>query len=138
MENATKALLIAGGVLVAIIIVSLGLYLYILFSNQADTYKATIQNTELQKFNSKFEGYIDRDDLTAFDVITAKNMAAEYNNTNLAITIEVNSSLITATNEEFLKNNSEKVFKCGFEDVHYNSDTRRIDGLNFKTVSSPP
>ena len=54
MENATKALLIAGGVLIAIIMLSVGVALYSIYSNQAKEYDQIVSDTEIQKFNSKF------------------------------------------------------------------------------------
>ncbi len=53
MENATKALLIAAAVLVAILIISLGL---MIFNNASDvvTNNANLSEYEIQAFNDKF------------------------------------------------------------------------------------
>ena len=53
MENATKALLIAAAVLVAILIISLGL---MIFNNASDvvTNNANLSEYEIQAFNNKF------------------------------------------------------------------------------------
>lgn len=55
MENATKALLIAAAVLVAILIISLGLVVY----NKASESMSNIDMTEyqIQQFNDKFKKY---------------------------------------------------------------------------------
>ena len=50
MENATKALLIAAAVLVAIIIISLGVYVVSLAQNQ-------MKGAEIQSFNSTYKSY---------------------------------------------------------------------------------
>ena len=55
MENATKALLIAAAVLVAILIISLGLAVYNKASNATDS--ADLSSTEIQAQNEKFLRY---------------------------------------------------------------------------------
>lgn len=56
MENATKALLIAAAVLVAILIISLGLVVY---NMAAETVKgsANLSQQEMQTFNEQFTQY---------------------------------------------------------------------------------
>ena len=55
MENATKALLIAAAVLVAILIISLGLAVYNKASSATDS--ADLSSTEIQAQNEKFLRY---------------------------------------------------------------------------------
>ena len=51
MENATKALLIAAAVLVAIIIISLGVYVVSLAQNQMKGAESGLNDVEIQSFN---------------------------------------------------------------------------------------
>lgn len=55
MENATKALLIAAAVLVAILIISLGLVVYNMASETIDS--VNMSGQEITAFNDKFEQY---------------------------------------------------------------------------------
>ena len=55
MENATKALLIAAAVLVAILIISLGLVIYNMAANTIGSVNLSAQ--EIQSFNEKFDKY---------------------------------------------------------------------------------
>ena len=55
MENATKALLIAAAVLVAILIISLGIGIYNMASEQVNN--SDLTEYEIQKFNQKFTKY---------------------------------------------------------------------------------
>ena len=55
MENATKALLIAAAVLVAILVISLGLVVYNMASETIDS--VNFSGQEVQAFNDKFEQY---------------------------------------------------------------------------------
>lgn len=113
MENATKALVIAGTVLVAILIISIGVYLYSLYSNQAKGYSEIISTTELEKFNSKFSVYIGRDNIKAQEIVSIVNLAKEYNN-RVDIYLETTKLQFTEslTQEDFIKANQNKVFSC--------------------------
>lgn len=55
MENASKALIIAASVLVAILIVAMGVTIFNQARNSADT--TSLDQTEINMFNSKFERY---------------------------------------------------------------------------------
>lgn len=57
MENATKALLIAAAVLVAIIIISLGVYVVSLAQNQMKGAESGLNDVEIQSFNSTYKSY---------------------------------------------------------------------------------
>lgn len=85
MENASKALLIAGGVLIAILIVSvLVVTLNIVNSNQKTREKA-LATEQLAEFNQKYEAY-NKKALRGTDIITLKNMAKSEGN---AVTVKV-------------------------------------------------
>ena len=55
MENASKALIIAGAILLAIVIISLGLIVVNNTRNTVDT--SNLNEQEIQSFNSKFTAY---------------------------------------------------------------------------------
>ena len=57
MDNATKALLIAAAVLVAIIIISLGVYVVSLAQNQMKGAESGLNDVEIQSFNSTYKSY---------------------------------------------------------------------------------
>lgn len=57
MENATKALLIAAAVLVAILIISLGLVVYNMAAETVNN-SANLSEYEIQSFNEKFTKYL--------------------------------------------------------------------------------
>lgn len=79
MENTSKALLIAGGVLIAILIVSvLVVTLNIVNSNQKTREKA-LATEQLAEFNQKYEAY-NKKALRGTDIITLMKMAIENNN----------------------------------------------------------
>ncbi len=76
MENATKALLIAAAVLVAILIISLGLVVY---NMAAETVQSVnIDETEIQAHNEKFTRY-EGEAKRGNDVNGLLNQALNYN-----------------------------------------------------------
>ena len=55
MENASKALIIAGAILLSILIIALGMYIFSTSSSTSDV--EILNETEIQTFNAKFEKY---------------------------------------------------------------------------------
>ena len=106
MENATKALLIVAGVLIGVMILSLGLALYYSLNGFVEDHQATIQENALQKFNTQFLQYVNYNDttgvcefkLTVQDIITVANLAHE-NNTRYNIPESPDASIYNPNNE---------------------------------------
>ena len=79
MENASKALLMAAGVLIGLLTLSLAVYLFVSFgSTSAEIYKKNEEN-QLNQFNTQFTSYVGRNDITIHDVISIANLATENN-----------------------------------------------------------
>lgn len=82
MENASKALLMAAGVLIGVLILTLAVYLFATFgATSAELHKQQATN-RLNEFNSQFTSYEEKneDGLTIYDFITVANLATENNN----------------------------------------------------------
>lgn len=58
MENASKALLIAGSVLIAILLIAVGMKVFNSTTNTTDSAKTTMEATAIATFNNKFIPYI--------------------------------------------------------------------------------
>ncbi len=58
MENATKALLIAGSVLIAILLIAVGLKIFNSTSGTTEATKTTMDATAVAVFNNKFVSYL--------------------------------------------------------------------------------
>lgn len=124
MENASKALLIAGGVLIAILIVSvLVVTLNIVNSNQKTREKA-LATEQLAEFNQKYESYNKRA-LRGTDIITLKNMAKSEGN---AVTVKVTNG--TEEIDVSIEKNKTAIFAC--TKVEYNNG--RISALTFQKI----
>ena len=79
MENATKALIIAGEILIGILILALLVFIAIRLSEPADIYHREVSRVEVDKFNSYFTKFGVRQDITPQEVVSAINYAREYN-----------------------------------------------------------
>ena len=154
MENASKALLMAAGVLMGVVILSLAAYLFVTFSSSADDVKSEIANNQLNKFNSQFLAYEQREDLTVYDILTAVNLAENNNKyyqlepggTNY-ITVKVDNSVVNSTDiekkikpeslekegemkEDNLGGKSLKNYRCN---VLLSDITGRVNAVNFSS-----
>ncbi len=79
MENASKALIMAAGVLIGVILLSLMAYMFLSFAmSSAEMHKDNEQN-RLNQFNSQFDSYEGKEGLTIYDVVTVANLATESN-----------------------------------------------------------
>lgn len=158
MENASKALLMAGGVLIGVLIISLAVYLFADFSLQSANINAQNSQKQLTAFNSKFTSYQNfKDDslaagatdkeiwkITIYDIITVKGYALEnnekYENPDEQITVKIgNDSVFNKSDTDLItqyvnKNTGEITkFKCGDNDVKYNQNGK-VKSINFKSI----
>lgn len=124
MENATKALLIAGGVLIAIIIMSVMVITFQKTGNVSKTYDKTIDQEEISKFNENFTRYLDKE-LSIQQAITITNFA---NSNEVMVSGGITTSIIK--DEETLKN------KYELTNIEYNDKTGYIESITLsKKVS---
>lgn len=78
MENASKALLIAGGMLLAMLLVSLFIYAWGLFSEYQSSNDKLKNIENVAKFNEQFTNY-DRQDVQGYELISLVNKVVDYN-----------------------------------------------------------
>lgn len=126
MENASKALLMAGGILISVIILTIAVTLYSLYSGQAKEYGEIISTTEIQKFNSKFDVYLGRDDIAPQEIATVINLAKQYDNT-VEIKVGMNKVQFAGENtpEKFIADNFNSTFSC--PSIVYNKSNPTYD-----------
>ena len=139
MENATKALYIAAGVLIGIMILSLAVMLFSSLQSYVEEYEKQIESNDLNAFNSKYQKYVDTDiELTIQDIVTLAGMAYEDNSSlnvntqeweisdnSLYIGIFLADKRLDQTIKEnmqsLLSENSNKTYMCKIGDIKYNS-----------------
>ena len=127
MENASKALIIAGAILLSILIISLGIMVY---NNAKETVGSTSLNSqEIQTFNSQWEAYVGTNETAAevnsmISAVIASNAAETNSGTNRTVTI--NSSTPTST----VTLSSSKTYTISAE---YDSETGLITNLKYSS-----
>lgn len=81
MENASKALIMAAGVLIGVLIISLAVYLFADFGSTSAEINRQNEQQKIVQFNSQFTSYEDEEGetWTIYDVITVTGYARENN-----------------------------------------------------------
>ena len=79
MENASKALIMAGGVLIGVLILSLMVYLFLSFGANSKEIYDRIEDNQLLQFNANFNVYEGRNNLTIHQVVSVASLAKENN-----------------------------------------------------------
>jgi len=79
MENASKALIIAGGMLIAIMVASLFVYLFTTYGRYAENMYDRINQRQLTEANNEYTKYEGASDNTIYDVVTVANKAKDHN-----------------------------------------------------------
>lgn len=133
MENASKALIMAGGILIALMILG---SLVLLFSNLQDYQNKTDASTkqsQIAKFNSQFEPY-NKDNLTLMELKSVYNKIISNNKKYPEYEIKENiKSVYPKISDEFsniIENDKiTKVFEC--TKVEYNNPDGRISKMYF-------
>lgn len=88
MENASKALLIAGSILIVILLIAVGVRVFNSTSGTKDSVEETMSSTEVVTFNNKFMPYIGKNK-TKSEVISLVNAIIANNVTyNTKIKVE--------------------------------------------------
>lgn len=138
MENASKALLISGGILVAILVLTLGVALFAEFSGSGEIYENRQIVAEIRKFNANFTKFEDRDDITAQEIITLNEFVKQYNEKN-ETNVEVKINPKITNNIEFLQKNSVDetgnriLFKCDSDKIEYDEEGK-VRLINFEIL----
>ena len=123
MENASKALIIAGGILIAILIVTVAVYLFTNYGSIGKSYDQTLQTTEIQKFNENFTRYEGREDVTIQEIVTLYNFVEEYEKKiGIEDEITINTSLNLSNPAEAIDKNQGQKFSVQI--VGYDSSGR--------------
>lgn len=134
MENASNALLIAGAVLLAILIIAVGITLYNKYEGTAQQYEKRMDAVELNRYNTNFEVFEGRKDITAQDIVTLVNFVKNNNEytsyPNAEIKVDGND---IANTINFLQNNVGQKFKC---DKIEKNDYGQVNGISFSKVTT--
>ena len=162
MENAVKAMYIAAGILIGILILTLGVTLFASLQSYVESSQDQIRFNDISSFNAKFTGYINSDDghsttfdLVIQDVISAANLAYENNvqlnydaysdendkaqpkpgNLYVAVYLDGNRVDGTDTKEVLSANTGNTRYICSSTDIKYNENSGRVCEVWFKKLA---
>ena len=137
MENASKALIIAGGVLIAILLLTLFTYLFSKMATGTSKIYDMMEQSEIAEFNQKFLNYKGRVDLTVQDVVTIINLAKDGTdgpNAKASVTVKLDGIIVTSPVLNLLSSaNPETKYTC--QQVIVNTDTLLVKEVQIKTNS---
>lgn len=141
MENASKALILAGEILLGVLLLTLLVVVMRAMGIFSESVNKNIDEKTVSEFNTQFEVYVGRKNLTAQDIISMGNLAKSYNltdeGTNNKITVKVNGveskyiNLQNLTDEQsydFIKKYSvdnKNQFEC--IGVEYSKNTKKVN-----------
>lgn len=153
MENASKALIMAAEVMIGVLVLSLMVYLFISFGSNSAQINEQMDETKLAEFNSQYDKYNGKNDVTIYDIVTLANLARENNkyyeltglnksarsnNSNYYISILLGSEYLEEKTAAYLKedvikknledNDNLNTYKC---EVNYSNITGRVKNVKF-------
>lgn len=141
MENATRALTMAGGILIALMILGA---LFLMFNNlssyqnQNDT---STKSTQIAEFNNQFEPYNKKDNLTLMELHSVYNKVNSNNTKNPEYKIEMIYEFNSNHEDRNLKENFKSNFTAIEEAEKMNStfsciniENKGVDGRISKIV----
>lgn len=144
MENASKAIIMAGGILIAVIIMTIGVYVFATFGGSSKDIQEQLNSRNLAEFNNNFTKFQDSKEITIHDIISLANFARQYNvdmglnyrdKSYINVCIgKTNLSNDTTQDIELLKSKSTngkeiKYYEC--QKIEYYEDTKRVNRIVF-------
>lgn len=166
MENASKALIIAGEMLIAILVIGLLVYINILFGKFSSNMNKQMSESQIYEFNNKFYVYSGRYNITVTEIASMINLAKQTNdanqldrtNTNSPYYIDVKidkksffTQIITNDNDyndaikfkdklnDYINNNNKKCFTCNCNVNVVDSEirvTQKSDDIGVETITN--
>lgn len=127
MENASKALIMAAGVFMAITLLAIGVSLFVKYRNIAQTYDEVMTLQDAAKINKEFEKYVGRTDITIQEIVSAAQTANSVNekyNKQIWVQLGAGTNFNGKTQKEYIEEIKKKLDKK-YEvtnDLSYNDD----------------
>lgn len=129
MENASKALIIAGGVLIGVLILSMFVYVFRSAAKTNQSYDEKMAQEQLEAYNAGFEVY-NKNNNTIMDLLTVINLAYD---TNVSCDYDPQNSV-----EILIKISENKYFRVlgDYDKKNYMSKNRVLIASNEKDIGS--
>lgn len=135
MENASRALIMAAGVLLGIMIISLGTYIFSMFSDFAKEQETELYNHTISEFNNQFLKYENATDITLHDIISLANLARD-NNQKYGVTQEGSPYVAIYIGTEKMETKSVEDLNRYIENNAYKTDASGKTALQYYTCKT--
>lgn len=129
MENASKALMMAAGVLIGLMILSLAVYLITSFGSASAEAHRTNERNRINEFNTQFTQYEGRQDITIHDIVTVVNLARSNNET-------YDLSSQTSNNSNYYITVNAKIASDGYKANMQDLETKDLNEIVTAEISS--
>lgn len=110
MENASKALIMAGEIVIAVLVIGLFVYINVIFGSFSSNMNEKIASTKVIQFNNNFYKYAGRPNINTGEIASVINFAKQNNDSNnLSRTNSENSIYyvdVTINGKSFFNNNA--------------------------------
>lgn len=153
MENASKTLIMAAGILIGLLVLSLAVFLFADFGEKSKGIYSEIEAHQLAEYNAQYTIYSGRKDINIYEIISISNLAKQNNdeykdytnfNSEYKVTVklgvdilqdmstESKQNLISTYNEVYQQGESaktgelKKLFKCDGIQYHSNGKVKLI------------
>ena len=129
MENASKALLMAGGILIALLVIGLFILMLAGLSDFQNSQNDIKKDSQIAKFNNEYMAY-EKDDLTIMELKTIYNKIMSHNSKNPEMLIEFNGYTGVGDTHNTLDKLGKYISgdtETEIEDVILNSEFSEID-----------
>lgn len=155
MENASKALIMAGSILIGVIIMSIGVYVFSVYGGTSEQIQKQLNEKAIAEFNAHFTKYEGMQECTIHDIVSLVNFAKKYNEDlevqenpgdsyHIKVKVDVlgtrdSDSLTVKSTDDLIDMlsgpESETYYKCGYGDIEYD-EIGKVKQILFKKGTS--
>ena len=129
MENASRALMMAAGVLIGLMILSLAVYLITSFGSASAEAHRTNEQNRINEFNTQFTQYEGRQDITIHDIVTVVNLARSNNE-------EYDLTEQTSNNSNYYITVNAKIASDGYKANMQDLETKDLNEIVTNEIST--
>ena len=126
MENISKALTMAGGVLIAVLVIGALMLMFNQIGSYEKAQTSNVKNSQLAQFNMDFERYTDDNGITGADLVSLANKIIDYNK-KTGVSNSVNYDIKMSLEVENIENFRKRFGYYSSKDALFTEDKYVID-----------
>jgi len=132
MENASKALIIAGAILISILLISVGIIIMNAINDPVQQGAGAAESQAIEMFNSKFISYEGKQKGSSLKTLASSINASNGSDPNHTITLSKNSSISITKMSEINPNTTYTI-----EAVYAETDAPTLTGTRITGATTP-